>query len=111
MNYLCPKNTPDFNQNKQNSGKVPNEIINTKRHYFTNSDGSINPASSMKKNFKTNESSFINEDKKSFISKGYYGDDNYNESILKIGSQLKKNEINIYKVLLGFDKEFKGKLI
>jgi len=41
----------------------------------------------------------------------YFGEKVSDECIMRIGNQLTKHQVNIYKVLLEYDKEFKGKKI
>jgi hypothetical protein len=59
---------------------------------------------------KTNENYNQNQDfNKSLTSSiRFMNEESINESFLKIGNQLKKHEVNIYKNLLEYDTEFKG---
>jgi len=83
-------------------GEIPTEIINTKRHFFANPDN--------KKPNHKNDSVKIEDKNKTSISANIVSNEEQtlNECILRVGSQLRKHEVNIYKVLLDYDKEFRG---
>jgi len=105
VNYLCPKNTNEFNNQRQNFNGIPNEIINTKRHFFVNPENIIleNERGNKKKSTTKNMDKSLNSINMSNIEQ------KYNYCFLRIGDSITKNQVNLQKILLDYDKDFKGK--